>query len=100
MSYARSPRPVCSMTMGTSIICGSFTFTCHTPAPENLAYGEVEVVRPKRTGGTENRGAFRCGFYFEFYRAPHHVSNEPRLLPESVSTVWPGPRLPDRSPRR
>src|SRR5712692_8072429 len=45
MSYARSPRPVCSMTMGTSIICASlsftfFTFTFHTPAPKNLAYGE------------------------------------------------------------
>src|ERR1700758_5190339 len=32
MSYARSPRPVCSITIGTSIIFGSFTFTCHTPA--------------------------------------------------------------------
>src|SRR5579862_221361 len=33
MSYARSPRPVCSITIGTSIIFGSFKFTCHTPAP-------------------------------------------------------------------
>src|SRR6266436_5226584 len=37
MSYARSPRPVCSITIGTSIIFGSFKFTCHTPAPTTVA---------------------------------------------------------------
>src|SRR5271169_6189120 len=36
MSYARSPRPVCSMTIGTSITC-SFRTRSHTPAPINLA---------------------------------------------------------------
>src|SRR5215470_12787403 len=36
MSYARSPRPVCSITIGTSIIFGSFTVTCHTPAPTTV----------------------------------------------------------------
>ena len=37
---ARSPRPVCSITIGTSIICGSFTFTFHTPAPDcRFAWG-------------------------------------------------------------
>src|SRR6266568_8416633 len=43
MSYARSPRPVCSMTMGTNIICGSFTFTCHTPAKHFWSGGDLKA---------------------------------------------------------
>src|SRR6476660_4566663 len=47
MSYARSPRPVCSITIGTSIIFGSFTFTCHTPASPTkfICEGGSKVVR-------------------------------------------------------
>src|SRR5437868_3989273 len=35
------------MTMGTSIICGSFTFTCHTPARTTCltVWGGSKVVR-------------------------------------------------------
>src|ERR1700747_1242723 len=47
MSYARSPRPVCSITIGTSIIFGSFKFTCHTPSPRTcfVCEGGLKVVR-------------------------------------------------------
>src|SRR5580658_2976625 len=94
------------MTIGTSIMCASFLFpsfcfmfTCHT-APQcnaNLA-GEdskvvhVHVVLPcaTRTGDTENRGSFRCGFCCEFYRGPHPVSNERGPLRKSVLTAGPG----------
>src|SRR5205823_9876466 len=101
MSYARSPRPVCSMTMGTNIICGSFTFTCHTPAPKNLACGGGSKWSAfTRTGDTKNRGSFRCGFYFGFYPAHHHVSNELEWLPTFVLTAWPALRPPDRFPGR
>ena len=49
MSYARSPRPVCSMTMGTSIICGSFTFTFTLFLTTRPFRGGIEVIR--RSGG-------------------------------------------------
>src|SRR5438270_9179618 len=37
-----------------------------------------------RTGDTEIRGSFRCGFCFGFYRGPHPVSNERGPLRKSV----------------
>src|SRR5581483_1354741 len=83
-------RPVCSITIGTSIICGSFGFTslpCHTPPQRNghLLWGWVErSACLMRTGDTEIRGSFRCGFCFGFYRGPHPVSNERGPLRKSV----------------
>src|SRR6202035_4636194 len=47
MSYARSPRPVCSITIGTNISCGSFTFTFHTPDP---------AAEASRGIGSDSRG--------------------------------------------
>src|SRR5579863_10063145 len=47
MSYARSPRPVCSITIGTNIRCGSFTFTFHTPDPTTEASRRI---------GSDSRG--------------------------------------------
>src|SRR6266478_60450 len=45
MSYARSPRPVCSMTMGTSIMRASFSFTSPTPAGNPRSLGGLEALR-------------------------------------------------------
>src|SRR5450432_2865764 len=102
------------MTIGTSIMRASFVFesfcfmfTCHTP-PRRNAYLALEriskVVRVfcvTRTGDTENRGSFRCGFCFGFYRGPHPVSNERGPLPESVSSAGRGRQSRDshRPPR-
>src|SRR3984893_5798417 len=97
MSYARSPRPVCSMTMGTSIICGSFTFTFHTPTRSTWASGGIENGPPKRTDDTESRGSSRCGFYFRFYPVLHHVSNVLGSPPPSVLIDLQAPRSRDRS---
>src|SRR5438067_2132271 len=81
------------MTIGTSIIFGSFTFTCHAPVPTTGSSGGSKVVRVRRTDDKESRGSFRCGFYFEFYRALHHVSNELELLPAPrIRSVSPIPR--------
>src|SRR4029077_2939755 len=88
------------MTMGTNIILGSFTFTVHTPVPDYLLFWEDREVRIRRTGDIENRGSFRCGFYFGFYRALHHVSNGPGSHPASVLIEWRARRSPDRSPHR
>src|SRR5579859_6927202 len=103
MSYARSPRPVCSITMGTSIICGSFslvfTFTCHTPPQRNalVAWRGFECVFSglTLTDDTEIRGSFRCGFCSGFYRGPHPVSNECGPLRESVWSAGRGLRPRD-----
>src|SRR6266702_3319185 len=45
MSYARSPRPVCSMTMGTSIMRASFSLTSHTPARKIRDSGGIGKLR-------------------------------------------------------
>src|SRR5436305_14945397 len=104
MSEVRSPRPVCSMAIGTSIMCGSlreslcqsfiFACPCHTPPQRNicLSWGGLKVVRAfliTRTGDTDSRGSFRCGFCLGFYRGPHPVSNEWVSLLESVWFVEP-----------
>src|ERR1051326_1303749 len=91
------------MTIGTSIICGSlfFTFTCHTPPRRHLllAWGGFERARAfsdvTRTGDTEIRGSYRCGFCSGFYRGPHLVSNERGPLPESVLSAGPVRRVHD-----
>src|SRR5579871_1505120 len=95
------------MTIGTSIICGSlfcrsllFTFTPHSAPTQPLhAWGGFERGRVfsglTRTGDTENRGSFRCGFCSGFYRGPHPVSNERGPLPKSVSTDVPALRVRD-----
>src|ERR1700751_5203194 len=98
------------MTIGTSIKCGSlsfgFTFTCHTlPCRDRLLpwedSKEPALSGLTRTGDTENRGSFRCGFCSGFYRGPHPVSNECEPLPESVSTDAPALRVRDSiRPRR
>src|ERR1039458_6507089 len=94
MSYARSPRPVCSITIGTSII-----HPFHTPALKAVSssQGRIEMVRITivLTGDTENRGFSRCGFLSGFYRGPHPVSNERVLLRMSVLIVWPALPVPD-----
>src|SRR3984893_4051963 len=98
------------MTIGTSIICASFLFpsfcfmfTCHTPPRRNAKLAGEDRKWPTfvfrtysgltRTGDTENRGSFRCGFCSGFYRGPHPVSNECGSLPESVSTDAPALRV-------
>src|SRR5581483_445680 len=99
-------RPVCSITIGTSIICGSFGFTslpCHTPPQRNghLLWGWVErSACLMRTGDTENRGSFRCGFCSGFYRGPHPVSNERGPLPESVWSAGRALQSHDSTPLR
>src|SRR5277367_5779121 len=87
------------MTIGTNIICGSFTFTFHTPTQPAWASGGIENGPPKRTDDTESRGSFRCGFYFGFYRAHHHVSNERESRPASVLTASPALGFRGRFPR-
>src|SRR5271166_2026448 len=103
MSYALSPRPVCSITIGTSIICASldlklepdpeleFTLAFPHSRPEvvSAARGRIEMVRVRRTVYTKIRGSSRCGFCFVSYRGPHPVSNKRVLLPTSVWIVWP-----------
>src|ERR1019366_7766306 len=107
MSYARSPRPVDSITIGTSIICGSFvfTFTLSTLQPGSRSRGGSGEDRngPRfytRTDGTENPGSFRCGFLSGFYPGPHPVSNERVQLQTSVLIVWPALRVRDRALHR
>src|ERR1035437_104060 len=106
MSYARSPRPVDSITIGTSIICGSFVFTftlSHSRPEVGLdGSGRIEMVRIiiTRTGDTENRGSSRCGFLSGFYRGPHPVSNERALLRTAVLIVCPTIPVPDRTLHR
>src|ERR1700739_936488 len=88
------------MTIGTSIICGSLsfglTFTCHTPPQPDILLGwrGFESARGfsgfTRTGDTEIRGSFRCGFCSGFYRGPHPVSIERGPLPESVCSAGRG----------
>src|SRR5579863_1493557 len=39
MSYARSPRPVCSMTMGTSIICSFAFYLSHSCPNQQVRWG-------------------------------------------------------------
>src|ERR1035441_8202774 len=53
MSYARSPRPVDSITIGTSIICGSFvfTFTLSTLLPSGRLCGSGEDRNGPRHDG-------------------------------------------------
>src|SRR5579862_6723284 len=89
------------MTIGTSIILGSllFTFTCHTPPQRNRLPCLEGSKKPAqsgltRTGDTENRGSFRCGFCSGFYRGPHLVSNEREPLQKSVLTARRARRVP------
>src|ERR1700680_1963390 len=42
MSYARSPLLVCSITMGTSIVCGSLQATGHTSSPEGRSWSGTQ----------------------------------------------------------
>src|SRR5215468_2524834 len=101
MSYARSPRPVCSMTIGTSIIFASFTFTPHScPERRQLFGGGIDSARFMRTDGIKSRGFSRCGFYFEFYPALHHVSNARESLPVFVLTALRALRFRDQCPHR
>src|SRR6185437_11502833 len=104
MSYARSPRPVCSMTIGTSIVWSSFQVLPHSrPNNDRLGGGGSKIAAFTRTGDTRNRGFSRRGFYLGFYPALHPVSIERGRLPWSVATVllplqFPFP-LPRRSPQ-
>src|ERR1700733_12632520 len=88
------------MTIGTSIICGSFCFMVIWPAhlphsapnqrsryPGKSRKWSAFFFRFTRTGDKESPGSFRCGFSFGFYRGPHPVSNERELLRTSVLTV-------------
>src|SRR6202162_6059019 len=102
------------MTIGTSIICGSFFFIIHPPrrpalppsAPKHRLHssGSVEsgprLFQSTRTGDKENRGSSRCGFLFGFYRGPHPLSNERAPLRTSVLTVEPVLPTPGSLPRR
>src|SRR5260370_31190411 len=45
MSYARSPRPVCSMPMGTNIIRASFSLTSLTPPRGSRVVGGLKALR-------------------------------------------------------
>src|SRR5882724_7945810 len=48
MSYARSPRPVCSITIGTSIICSFKGCLSHSCPMKQLAFkGRIEEVRSR-----------------------------------------------------
>src|SRR5208283_5891789 len=89
MSYARSPLLVCSITMGTSMVCGSLTLPAHTSS-QGSKQGKSNAVRPMRTCGTENPGSSRCGCDAEFYPAHHPASNVRALARWSVSIGWPG----------
>src|ERR1700678_820552 len=91
------------MTIGTSIICGSFCVIFPPTLSPNLPHsapnyslhsrGGSKVVRIflpfMRTGDKEIRGSSHCGFYSGFYRGPHPLSNEHAPLPTSVLTVAP-----------
>src|SRR5208282_606611 len=96
MSYARSPRPVDSITIGTSI-SSPFPHSCPDVGLSS-ALGRIEMVRvfTTRTDDTENRGSSRCGFWFVSYRGPHPVSNALVLLRTSVLIVWPALPVRDR----
>src|SRR5437868_13716609 len=77
MSYARSPRLVCSSTVGTRYICGSLVCTCTFPG---------EALTPQRragccgtltrTGCIENPRPSHCGYGLSIDRATLPSSNE------------------------
>src|SRR5580704_14797541 len=102
------------MTIGTSIICGSFGFMVlpdlflpnlpHS-TPNCLVHSRggsivVRVLfyllssiyglrsRSTQTGDKEIRGSSRCGFYSGFYRGPHPLSIARAPLRKFVLTVW------------
>src|SRR6185437_14678445 len=100
MSYARSPRPVCSMTIGTSIVWSSFQVLPHSrPNNDRLGGGGSKIAAFTRAGDTRNRGFSRRGFYLGFYPALHPVSIERGRLPWSVATVLLPLQFPSRLPR-
>src|SRR5579862_2467306 len=83
------------MTIGTSMCAPS---PPHTPAPPTRFAWDRK--RPTTSDDTENRGSYRCGFYFGFYPALHHVSIEHEWPPAPVLIALQAYQLRHRSPHR